>query len=51
MAKETYNKIGRCELDYLSLQRPTYMAKETHIYGKRDLNIWKKRPKYMEKET
>ena len=27
------------------------MAKETHLYGKRDLFIWQKRPIYMEKET
>ena len=27
------------------------MVKETYIYGKRDLCIWKKRPIYMEKET
>ena len=25
-------------------KRPTYMAKETYLYGKRDLPIWQKRP-------
>jgi len=28
-----------------------YMAKETYLYGKRDLLIWQKRPTYMAKET
>jgi hypothetical protein len=27
------------------------MAKETYLYGKRDLPIWQKRPTYMAKET
>ena len=27
------------------------MAKETYLYGKRDLSIWQKRPIYMAKET
>ena len=27
------------------------MAKETYVYGKRDLCIWQKRPTYMAKET
>jgi hypothetical protein len=35
----------------LLIQRPVCMAKETYLYGKRDLLIWQKRPTYMAKET
>ena len=32
-------------------KRPTCTAKETYVYGKRDLDIWQKRPRYTAKET
>jgi len=35
----------------MTSKRPTYMAKETYIHGKRDLHTWQKRPTYMAKET
>ena len=31
-------------------KRPTYVAKESDLHGKRDLHIWQKRPTYMAKE-
>jgi hypothetical protein len=34
------------------MAKETYvLAKETYLYGKRDLFIWQKRPTYMAKET
>ena len=34
------------------MAKETYhKAKETYVYGKRDLRIWQKRPNYMTKET
>ena len=32
-------------------KRPICMAKETYVYGKRDLFVWQKRPICMAKET
>jgi len=46
--------LGRADLCLGNLpiwqKRPTYMAKETCLYSKRDLPIWQKRPTCMAKK-
>ena len=51
-------ELNICEGSFLDYKinikfdkRPTYMAKDTCVYGKRDLRIWQKSPTYMAKET
>ena len=51
-------ELNICEGSFLDYKinikfdkRPTYMAKDTCVYGKRDLRIWQKSPTYTAKET